>query len=61
MEAALKRIEGFLKANTTHQVVTLNPEIAVRAQEDKALKEAIREAELITPDGVGILWAVKRL
>ncbi|WP_105317354.1 WecB/TagA/CpsF family glycosyltransferase [Thermus tenuipuniceus] len=61
MEEALARIQGFLKEEGTHQVVTLNPEIAVRAQEDQALKQAILEAELVTPDGVGILWAAKRL
>ncbi|TBH21393.1 WecB/TagA/CpsF family glycosyltransferase [Thermus thermamylovorans] len=61
MAEALERIAGFLQADRTHQVVTLNPEIAVRAQEDGALKRAILEAELVTPDGVGILWAARRL
>ncbi|WP_019551254.1 WecB/TagA/CpsF family glycosyltransferase [Thermus scotoductus] len=61
MEEGLARIQGFLKKEGTHQVVTLNPEIAVRAQEDQALRQAILEAELVTPDGVGILWAAKRL
>lgn len=61
MEEALERIGGFLRGEGTHQVVTLNPEIAVRAQEDEALRRAILEAELVTPDGVGILWAVRRL
>ncbi|GAA6754881.1 UDP-N-acetyl-D-mannosaminuronic acid transferase [Thermus sp. 2.9] len=61
MGEALRRIGGFLEEERTHQVVTLNPEIAVRAQEDQALREAVLEAELITPDGVGILWAVRRL
>ncbi|MGC8877144.1 WecB/TagA/CpsF family glycosyltransferase [Thermus sp.] len=61
MEGALERIGAFLQGAKTHQVVTLNPEIAVRAQEDEALKRAVLEAELVTPDGVGILWAAKRL
>ncbi|SDE60198.1 N-acetylmannosaminyltransferase [Thermus arciformis] len=61
MEEALKRLGGFLREERTHQVVTLNPEIAVRAQEDEALRRAVLEAELVTPDGVGILWAVRRL
>jgi hypothetical protein len=61
MEEALKRIGGFLEEAWTHQVVTLNPEMVVRAQEDEALRRAVLEAELITPDGVGILWAAKRL
>lgn len=60
-EEALERIHGFLQGGGTHQVVTLNPEIAVRAQADEALRRAILEAELVTPDGVGILWAARRL
>ncbi len=43
------------------QVVTLNPEIIVQAHTNLALARAIREAELVTPDGVGVLWAVRRL
>ncbi|MGC8966897.1 MAG: WecB/TagA/CpsF family glycosyltransferase [Thermus sp.] len=61
MEGALERIGAFLQGAKTHQVVTLNPEIAVRAQEDEALRRAVLETELVTPDGVGILWAAKRL
>ncbi|MGQ9510681.1 MAG: WecB/TagA/CpsF family glycosyltransferase [Thermaceae bacterium] len=61
MEGALSRIRGFLSEDKPHQVVTLNPEIAVRAQKDPALKEAIQKAELVTPDGIGILWAAKTL
>ncbi|WP_243028580.1 WecB/TagA/CpsF family glycosyltransferase [Thermus albus] len=61
MEGALARIGDFLKEEGTHQVVTLNPEMAVRAQKEEALRRAILEAELVTPDGIGILWAAKRL
>ncbi|MEJ5337985.1 MAG: WecB/TagA/CpsF family glycosyltransferase [Thermus sp.] len=61
MEGALERIGRFLEEGGAHQVVTLNPEIAVRAQEDEALRRAVLEAELVTPDGVGILWAAQRL
>jgi N-acetylglucosaminyldiphosphoundecaprenol N-acetyl-beta-D-mannosaminyltransferase len=61
MRQALERVRDFLAEPRTHQVVTLNPEIAVRAQKDGALLQAIREAELVTPDGVGILWAARTL
>ncbi len=60
MAEALERVQGFLAEPKTHQVVTLNPEILVRAQEDPSLRRAILEAELVTPDGVGILWAARR-
>lgn len=43
-------------------VVTVNPEIAIQIQEDPELKRISMEADLITPDGVGIVFAsrVKR-
>ncbi len=40
--------------------VTLNPEIAMFAQKDQRLKEAIQKAALVTPDGIGISWAMER-
>lgn len=43
------------------QIITTNPEAVVRAQTDPALKKALQECELITADGVGIVWAVGRL
>lgn len=61
LEEAVQRLEGFLLTPTLDSVVTLNPEIAVRAQADPGLKQAIHEASLVTPDGVGMLWAVRAL
>ena len=61
MQTALVRIEGFLSTPTTDTVVTLNPEIVVRAQKNPDLQAAIRKASLVTPDGVGVLWAIQKL
>jgi N-acetylglucosaminyldiphosphoundecaprenol N-acetyl-beta-D-mannosaminyltransferase len=41
-------------------VVTLNPEIVVRASEDAVLRGALAQADLIVADGVGLLWAARR-
>ena len=41
-------------------VVTLNPEIAVGAHDDEALRRALRSADLSVADGVGIAWAARR-
>lgn len=38
-------------------LITVNPEIAVQIQEDPELKKISLAADLITPDGVGIVWA----
>lgn len=49
--------EGSSSANTFMHIVTLNAEMVVRAQHDVLFKQAIEQAELVIPDGSGILWA----
>ncbi|WMM26537.1 WecB/TagA/CpsF family glycosyltransferase [Tissierella sp. MB52-C2] len=46
------------KGKTFH-IITVNPEIAIDIQEDSELKKISLEADLITPDGVGIVLASK--
>ncbi len=41
-------------------LVTLNPEIVVRAETDAHLKNALHHADLSVADGVGITWAARR-
>lgn len=41
-------------------IVTLNPEIVVRAQEDAGLRSTLAGADLTVADGVGLLWAARR-
>lgn len=45
---------------TPHLLVTLNPEIVVRAASDAALEAALQAAALTVADGVGITWAARR-
>lgn len=42
------------------QIVTMNAEMAMQAQEDPELAEVMRHAGLVTPDGSGVVWAVRR-
>ncbi len=44
-----------------HHIITLNAEILYHAQSDDQLMEIIHKADLITPDGSGIVWAAKEL
>jgi N-acetylglucosaminyldiphosphoundecaprenol N-acetyl-beta-D-mannosaminyltransferase len=43
------------------RVVTANPEIICRAASEDGLRAAVTEADLVTADGVGVLWAARRL
>lgn len=63
LEQTLDWIESRIAQPGPHcvQIVTTNPEAVVRAQAEPALKQALRECELITADGVGIVWAVRLL
>lgn len=60
LEQTLDWIEEKISHPQPHcsQIITTNPEAVVRAQTDPALKKALQECELITADGVGIVWAV---
>ena len=41
------------------QVVTINAEMIMAAKADKKLAAAISASELVIPDGVGIVWALR--
>ena len=60
-EEALRRIEEFIESGRPHQVVTMNPEFLVVAQEDPQFKKVLGEADLAVVDGVGLLWAARLL
>ncbi len=57
----LSWLETAALAQPTKTVITLNPEIIVQAQTDQNLLAAINAADLVTADGVGIVWAVRRV
>jgi N-acetylglucosaminyldiphosphoundecaprenol N-acetyl-beta-D-mannosaminyltransferase len=38
-------------------LITINPEISLMSQSDKEFKQIINQADLITPDGIGIVLA----
>lgn len=44
----------------TRQVVTLNAEMLYRAQGDPELRRVMEEADLVVPDGHGVVWAGRR-
>jgi exopolysaccharide biosynthesis WecB/TagA/CpsF family protein len=44
----------------TRSVVSFNPELVIRAQQDPEAAEAFLEADLCCPDGVGAVWAAGR-
>nr|BBH94392.1 WecB/TagA/CpsF family glycosyl transferase [Thermogemmatispora argillosa] len=43
------------------QIVTVNPEFVMEAQRNPAFRQAINEAALNVPDGIGVVWATRYL
>jgi N-acetylglucosaminyldiphosphoundecaprenol N-acetyl-beta-D-mannosaminyltransferase len=44
-----------------HHICTINPEFVMSAQSDAIFKAILLRSDLNVPDGVGLLWAAKRL
>ena len=44
-----------------HQLATANPEFVMAAQHNPAFCKVLNQADLCVPDGVGLLWAARRL
>jgi N-acetylglucosaminyldiphosphoundecaprenol N-acetyl-beta-D-mannosaminyltransferase len=58
-EHALAVIETAWSNRKRLNIVTLNAEMVVAAQQDAQLDRIIRHAHLIIPDGAGVVWAVR--
>ncbi|MDI7276954.1 MAG: WecB/TagA/CpsF family glycosyltransferase, partial [Anaerolineae bacterium] len=62
MAGAVSRVREMLLADDrAHQVVTLNSEMAMIARHDRDLAAIINGADLVVPDGAGVVWASRVL
>lgn len=61
MKDALEFAENFILAGKSGQVVTINPEIIMQAAKNQAFSDVIKQAELIIPDGFGIVLTLKKM
>lgn len=57
LDEAVQRVESFLSARASALVCTPDTTAIVRAQRDRTLREIYERADLVTPDGIGIVWA----
>ena len=57
MDEAVNICDEFLKKDKGNLIVTPNPEIVMRAKDDDEFKNIINTAELVIPDGIGIIKA----
>ena len=59
MGEALENIEQYIADGKPHHVVTADASMVVQARRDPELAEIVQNADLVTPDGAGLLWASK--
>jgi N-acetylglucosaminyldiphosphoundecaprenol N-acetyl-beta-D-mannosaminyltransferase len=58
-KSALETLISYLDSNENHLLITPNPEIVLEANNDGELLHIINKADLVIPDGIGIVWASK--
>ncbi len=61
MNKAIDTMLKGIESNTKVRVYTPNPEIVMVACEDDEFKEVLNDAELVLPDGIGVVIASKIL
>lgn len=61
MQKTVAHIQEAVEKREQTWVVTANPELIIEAGADARLKQLINQAQVVTPDGIGVVWAAKRL
>lgn len=58
---ALKKAIDFVETPGVSVIYTPNPEIVMAAYEDAAFRDILNDADLCTPDGIGVVYGAKIL
>ncbi len=61
MTQTLALVETYMAEPRVHQIATVNPEFVMAAQADPAFRQVLQSADLCLPDGVGLLYAARRI
>lgn len=61
MSEALIKLQQFILDRTPHLVATANAEMVMMAQSDSDLRTVLNSADLVLPDGAGVVWASRHL
>ena len=60
-QQALEKIGAFIASGQPHQIVTANAEIIYQASKNEKMRNVINNAQMVTADGSGVVWASRQL
>lgn len=60
-DETLGLIESYIATREPRQIATVNPEFIMAAQQDTEFRALLQHTALNLPDGVGVVWAARRL
>ena len=61
LQEVVDRINALVEQRKPSLIVTANPEIIMRARQDRGFADCLKAAEVITADGIGLIIAAKLL
>lgn len=61
MAETVDKILSFIECKAAIRVVTANPEMIYASGQDLKLKRLINSADIVTADGIGVVWAARQL
>lgn len=61
MQETVDQIRQAVEGQIPMRVVTANPEMIYASERNGRLKKLINSADIVTADGIGVVWAVRRL
>ncbi len=60
-QQAMDKIGEFIASGQSHQIVTANAEIIYQASRNEKMRNVINNAQMVTADGSGVIWASRQL
>jgi N-acetylglucosaminyldiphosphoundecaprenol N-acetyl-beta-D-mannosaminyltransferase len=59
MASALERVDAMVAGERPGAVLAVNPEKVMQAADSPELLRCLRQAALLIPDGIGVVWALR--
>ncbi|WP_255570335.1 WecB/TagA/CpsF family glycosyltransferase [Cohnella sp. CFH 77786] len=61
MEQTVRYLVDAVESRRTHRIVTGNPIMLMAGLEDPSFHRALQTADLVVPDGAGVVWAARHV